>query len=492
MMGVGLVRMRVNKMLELVERIIIAISSDDVDVSELRERLNELGSLHIRVERSELHSNDLEPIIVCIKHAVSERTVSPYQDRFTHPYLLWSSKNTDQGYLMIPDSSSINKTLIFELPLFESVYALLQSYFQRNPMLIRSNTIYSSGNMIGKSPAFKGMLKLVAKISQIDCDVLIQGETGTGKELVARSIHYQSERQDYPFVPVNCGAFNDDLLLSELFGHTKGAFTGASSDRIGLIEQAEDGTLFLDEVDSLSNKAQVALLRYLQDREVRPQGGNDMRKCDTRVLAASNKSLMELVKQGRFREDLLFRLDVLRVDLPPLRERGDDIHLLSQHFINQTLNEYNLQPKVFSPNMILILTEYNWPGNIRQLQNIIYRLCLLSDQFIIRTDFAAKLAGVNWRNYLPNTRQPKNTGSMKEEKKRVIELFESTYLRELLSKTAGNISQAARIAKKERSSFIRLMKKHKIERKDFIEVNNITSEAASFGSLVKTRFPHQP
>ena len=323
-------------------------------------------------------------------------------------------------------------------------------------------------SVIGSSSEFLNSIDLAFKIAKINCDVLIQGETGTGKEVIARLVHYQSNREEYPFVPINCGAFSDDLLLSELFGHSKGAFTGATSDRVGLIEEAENGTLFLDEIDSLSGKAQVALLRYLQDREIRPQGSNTLKVCDTRVVAASNASLQELVAKGKFRKDLLFRLDVLHIDLPPLRKRGDDVHLLTQYFMLKVAKQYGSAPKLFSSNMMKTLAAYEWPGNIRQLQNIITRLFLLSDNRIIRINSASKLAGVDWSKYLAQPGKNIIESGMQKEKRRVIDAFELSYLKDVLSATRGNVSKAARISKKERSSFIRLMHKHQLNKEDFV------------------------
>lgn len=455
-------------MLNLINKVLVAVPSTDTDVQPVLERLAELGLEGQLITWSEIYPENTEPTIICAFPEQVKSIEALHANAIEFGYVLWNEENPDAGrFISLAAGTGIEQQAI-DLSFVESVYTLLQSHMQCNPAILENTTPYWPGNMVGNSPEFMRMLDLAGKIAKIDCDVLIQGETGTGKELVARSIHYQSERMDYPFVPINCGAFSDELLLSELFGHAKGAFTGASSDRVGLIEQAENGTLFLDEIDSLSGKAQVALLRYLQDREIRPQGSNSLRKCNTRVLAASNKPLQELVERDKFREDLLFRLDVLHIDLPPLRNRGNDIHLLVQYFIRQAASEYNHQRRVFSPNMVLTLSEYNWPGNIRQLQNIVYRLCLLSDQFIIRTEFAAQLAGVNWRDYLPLAKKRAAKKGMQKEKQRVIELFERTYLKEVLSETSGNISQAARIARKERRSFIRLMKKYNIQRDDFI------------------------
>jgi DNA-binding NtrC family response regulator len=456
-------------MMELIQDIRVATQDSTVDVKRLSNQLLELGLRTNIVSWPEAFNDFDIPIVICATLADIDEIEPFYDDEplTQHNFVVWDPIHPARGHYYKPDITAGCLYETFDLPLDECIYGLVQSHIQTNRSIGRLPLPFRQSNMIGNSPAFTRMISLARRIAKIDCDVLIQGETGTGKELIARSIHYQSDRQDHPFVPINCGAFSDELLLSELFGHTKGAFTGAGSDRVGLIEQAENGTLFLDEIDSLSGKAQVALLRYLQDREVRPQGSNNVKACNTRVLAASNKPLQALVLEEKFREDLLFRLDVLHIDLPPLRERGDDIHLLVQYFINKAVEEYHHSPKIFSPNMIHRMAEYEWPGNIRQLQNIIYRVFLLSDQFVIRTDLAAKLAGVDWKKYSSGDRAQKTSTGMRREKQRMIESFETSYLKSVLSETAGNISQAARIAKKERRSFIRLMKKYNIERKDF-------------------------
>ncbi|MEM7358208.1 MAG: sigma-54 dependent transcriptional regulator [Pseudomonadota bacterium] len=455
-------------MLNLVDRILVVAEPADTETVKLIKKLNDLELDCQIVGWNENVWEFPEPTIVCGERSDLDILRQNHQAPTELGIVVWNHADPDSGTFISYEDEHYTEQQVIELSFKESIYTLIQSHLQCNPSYADSSHYYWPGNMIGSSPEFTRMLKLAGKIAKIDCDVLIQGETGTGKELVARSIHYQSDRMDYPFVPINCGAFSDELLLSELFGHTKGAFTGANTSRVGLIEQAENGTLFLDEIDSLSGKAQVALLRYLQDREIRPQGSNDLRKCDTRVLAASNKPLQELVESNQFREDLLFRLDVLHIDLPPLRNRGNDIHLLVQYFICQAAQEFNHKRHVFSPNMVQTMTGYGWPGNIRQLQNIVYRLCLLSDQFVIRTDYAEKLAGVNWRDYLPTSKKPTMSDGMQKEKQRVIEGFETNYLKNVLSQTSGNISKAARIAQKERRSFIRLMKKYGIQRDEFL------------------------
>ncbi len=453
-------------MLDLINTVIVASRDKSVDTTHVLSILKKMGASPKQVAYPELSDYCDEPIIYCSHSEDDQQT-----DALTTPYIHWQSNQPSKGIFFDTfdtteqdESSSTGITL----PLVDSLYALFQSHVRQHGLLSPDVKRLWHNAIIGNSIEFQSTIDLASRIAQIDCDVLIQGETGTGKEVIARLIHYQSEREEYPFVPINCGAFSDELLLSELFGHTKGAFTGATADRVGLIEQAENGTLFLDEIDSLSGKAQVALLRYLQDREVRPQGSNTLKVCDTRVVAASNKCLKKLVSEGKFREDLLFRLDVLHIDLPPLRERGNDIHLLTQYFMRKIAKQYNSQPKAFSPNMIKTMGAYEWPGNIRQLQNIVTRLFLLSDDFVIRVAGASKLAGVDWGKYLTPSDTRALESGMQKEKRRVVEAFELSYLREVLSATRGNVSKAAKISKKERRSFIRLMQKYQLNREDFV------------------------
>lgn len=452
-------------MLSFIGPVVVAVPNLPFDVTQLRHNLQQLGvELHL-IPYSKFDEMDLAPLIVCIHdgehqadflHTLNEREVT---------YMLWQASAPQRGHLVsFASHIAPQKT---SLSLDDCVSALIQSNIRRESVQFSTPHNLWLNSIIGNSMAFNGTMKLAMKIAKIDCDVLIQGETGTGKELIARLIHYESERRDHPFVPINCGAFSDELLLSELFGHTKGAYTGAVSNRVGLIEQAENGTLFLDEIDSLSSKAQVALLRYLQDREIRPQGGNTLKKTNIRVVAASNKSLQDLVERNEFRDDLLFRLDVLHIDLPPLRERDGDIHLLSQFFMRKAAKEYNLQAKVFSPNMIRAMSAYKWPGNIRQLQNIVTRLCLLSEQFVIRLSPASTLAGVDWSAYLVKETHLSAPLGMQQEKRQVVEAFESSYLKRVLALSAGNVSRAAKIARKERRSFMRLMQKYQLDRRDF-------------------------
>ncbi|UAA40636.1 sigma-54-dependent Fis family transcriptional regulator [Paraneptunicella aestuarii] len=326
-------------------------------------------------------------------------------------------------------------------------------------------------NFYGRSSQFVKAVKLIKKVSKADANVFIKGETGTGKELTARAIHYLSERKEAPFIPINCGAFSDDLILSELFGHEKGAFTGADKSKKGLLEMADNGTVFLDEVDSLSSKAQVALLRYLQDSEVRQIGSNKFKKLNVRIIAASNANIREHISNGSFREDLMYRLDVLQVTLPQLKKRGEDIQLLAQHFLAGLALVNDNKVKVFHPSLIAAMHTYNWEGNVRELDNFVKRAYFLTEDYVIND--SSLLSGLEDLDgelqALPMaTIKPRLGSSFQDAKDQLIYQFERDYLAQLLTHTRGNVSKAAKIAKKERRSFCRLMQKHGLDRSQFI------------------------
>ncbi len=248
---------------------------------------------------------------------------------------------------------------------------------------------HSSHRIIGESPGIKRVLDLVRKVAPSDANVLIQGESGTGKELVARGLHYASHRADGPFVPINCAAIPRDLLESELFGHVRGAFTGAVEPSEGLIREAHGGTLLLDEISELAPPLQVKLLRVLQDRIVRPVGGKHVHTVDVRFIAATNRDLKEAMEQGQFREDLYYRLNVIGIQVPPLRERGSDIVLLARHFIDFHGRRMGKRIRKIGPDLEDFLCQYHWPGNVRELENLIERAVILAESDTLGcTDFA--------------------------------------------------------------------------------------------------------
>ena len=320
-------------------------------------------------------------------------------------------------------------------------------------------------NLVGHAPAFLGALELVRRSAGCDATVLVQGETGTGKELVARAIHYLGTRRTFPFIPVNCGALPDSLVENELFGHVRGAFTDARDARRGLVAEAEGGTLFLDEIEVLSQKAQVALLRFLQDFEYRPLGGADVRNANVRVIAASNAELGALASTGRFLQDLLFRLNVLSIELPPLRERSRDALLLAEMFLKRFERQYGRPPKRLHPEAVSRLLAYSWPGNVRELENLLHREFLMGDGTSIRLHC---LAPAGARAQAGDAAAPRLTeSSFQDAKASAIARFERAYIVELLARTRGNISQAARISGKERSRLGKMVKKYGLERASF-------------------------
>lgn len=310
--------------------------------------------------------------------------------------------------------------------------------------------------LVGEAPAFREAMREVPIIARASEPVLILGETGTGKELVARALHDLSGRSQFPFVAFNCGAFTETLLEDELFGHERGAFTDAHASRKGLLAQAEGGTVFLDEVDTLSARAQVDLLRAVQERRFRPLGGQRERPTDVRILAATNAPLERLVRSGRFRADLYYRLGVFSVSLPPLRERKQDVLSLACHFLKKHLAA-DRGEKRLSTGASAALVEYDWPGNVRELENAMIRairLCV-SDTIEV-SDLRLNACGVACRSVMP----AEHAGSLNARKKAVVERFEREYLLELLSEHDGNVSRAARACGKERRALGKLLKKH--------------------------------
>jgi DNA-binding NtrC family response regulator len=251
--------------------------------------------------------------------------------------------------------------------------------FRENRLLRRElDRRYSFSEIIGTSEALQQVFRLVEKVAATNTNILVYGESGTGKELVARAIHHNSPRADRPFVAINCGALPETLLESELFGHTKGAFTGATTARPGLFRSAEGGTVFLDEIGEISQALQVRLLRAVQEHEVTPLGSSAPARFDARIICATNRDLEREVTEGRFREDLFYRLNVIEVHLPPLRERREDIPLLARHFVKRTAREQGHEEKPIEPPAMTALINYAWPGNVRELQNAIERAFTLS------------------------------------------------------------------------------------------------------------------
>lgn len=312
-------------------------------------------------------------------------------------------------------------------------------------------------NIIGESDKMLSLLELVEKVAESDSTVLIQGESGTGKELFARAIHDLSNRHNRNFVPVNSAAIPDDLLESELFGHVKGAFTGAIANRIGRFEMADKGTLFLDEIGDMKLSLQVKMLRVLQNREVEPVGGMQMRKIDTRVIAATNQNLEQLVEAKEFREDLFYRLSVIPIVIPPLRERKEDIPLLIDSFLKRINSEKKRKVTGLDRESMNVLCNYHWPGNIRELENLIERLIIIKGSGLITIDdlpskYVGKVAPVEVKEqfHLPSDGIFFNTA---------MEEFENRLITEAMQKSGGNKKEAAQLLHLKRTTFIEKLKK---------------------------------
>jgi two-component system response regulator GlrR len=313
--------------------------------------------------------------------------------------------------------------------------------------------------LIGQSGALLEAIRRIRRIAATQASVLIEGETGTGKELAARAIHYLGARRDLPFVPVNCGALPDSLIENELFGHERGAYTGAGSRYLGVLRLAQHGTLFLDEVDSLTPRAQVVLLRFLQDRTFRSLGGCSEIQADVRVIAASNANLESLVRRETFRADLYYRLRTLSVCLPPLRERAGDVELLARHFLRECARQYRMEEKPLHPDTVSWLGVHDWPGNVRELESVIQREFLLSEDHCV----AAHPPGSRpCSAAAPTPVSDNSVPTYTRARLRALEDFDRAYLAQILGHTRGNVTRAARLAGKERRALGKLIKRYSI------------------------------
>ena len=326
---------------------------------------------------------------------------------------------------------------------------------------IASGAAHGAGprGLVYASEAFAGVAARILALSACDANVLVLGETGTGKEVCAQALHYGSSRASRPWVAVNCGAIPTELVESELFGHVRGAFSMAHASRQGLVREAEGGTLFLDDIDTLPLPAQVKLLRFLQEREYRQVGANALQHADVRIIAASNRSLKELSQGGGFRADLYFRLNVLNVRLPPLRERREDIAVLSLHFMQHFARAFDRQVGALTPGSLRKLLAHDWPGNVRELRHVIERAVVLArGPGLVADDIEIDGGG----DAIPDDDQ-----SFRVAKARMIDSFERRYLENLLGAHHGNVTHAARAADKNRRAFFELLRKHHIDAAQF-------------------------
>uniref|UniRef100_A0A831UGS3 Sigma-54-dependent Fis family transcriptional regulator n=1 Tax=Geobacter metallireducens TaxID=28232 RepID=A0A831UGS3_GEOME len=317
---------------------------------------------------------------------------------------------------------------------------------------------YSFGAIVSRNPRMREIFELIRKVCDVRTSVLILGESGTGKELVARAIHQNGSRRDAPFVAVNCGAIPENLLESELFGHVRGAFTDAAADRAGLFEEAHGGTLFLDEIGEMPHPLQVKLLRVLQEGEVRRVGAQRPRKVDVRVISATSRHLEREVAEGRFREDLFFRLNVFGITLPPLRERLEDVPLLAAHFLEKHGAALGKPGVRLSPEALRLLMGYGWPGNVRELENCIERGIILSDGKVVTPD--ALPDGIRGGGQRETTLYH---GDDQLSIKKAEERLEREFIRRALDKTGGNRTHAARLLEISHRALLYKLKEYGME-----------------------------
>jgi DNA-binding NtrC family response regulator len=329
-------------------------------------------------------------------------------------------------------------------------------------------TKYRFENIIGNSKKMQEIYRLIAKVAPTNSTVLITGESGTGKELIARAIHYNSTRKDRQFVPVDCAVLSENLLESELFGHIKGSFTGAIVTKPGLFEVADGGSLFLDEIGNISLAMQSKLLRVIQEREFTPVGGTKLKKVDIRLIAATNQDLPEKIKEGTFREDLFYRLNIVPIQLPPLRERTEDIPFLALHFLKKFCQEMGKNPKALSPAALKLLTDYSWPGNVRELENTIERAVIMTDEEVLQPQHFP----FPWREKTEGTsfNLPRTSEELKELKRhlrdKAVEEAERLFVLEALTRNDWNVTRSAKDVGMLRPNFQALMRKHNIRSQD--------------------------
>ncbi len=360
----------------------------------------------------------------------------------------------------------------------EEIKLVIQKVFEKQDLITEVRTLreelegrYKLDNIIGKNQKMQEIYDLILNVSSTDATVLIMGETGTGKELVARSIHFNSVRKNKPFVTVNCSAMPEALLESELFGHEHGAFTGAVKQKLGRFELANGGTMFFDEMGDLSPSIQTKLLRVLQEKEFERVGGNQTIKVDVRIIAATNKDLSIAIKQGTFREDLYYRLNVIPIILPPLRERKEDIPLLAAHFLDKYCTILKKDIRAISNDSMNAMISYNWPGNVRELENIIERAVIMAKNTII--------ADINLSKEGARTITPSDSLTISFEDNHITELMyedfigycEKQYITKTLEKHQGRVDLSAKSAMMDTKTFYRKMKRHDINKKDFKKPN---------------------
>ena len=374
-------------------------------------------------------------VVVCLDEAHTD-----------HISKLLEAEVDDVILLPMPEKAFLRRIkTLFKSPRDESIDRL------RKTMTDQSHGLY---NFVGDSELFLDSIREISTMSKADTPVLITGESGTGKELCARGLHYLGNRANKPFIPVNCGAIPEHLYENELFGHERGAYTDASSNQRGLLTQVDGGTLFLDEVNSMTLSTQVKLLRFLEEGDYKPLGSSKHLYADVRIVCATNVDLQIEVKERRFREDLYYRLNVLNIDLPPLRSRRSDIRVLADHFLDKFASRHKEERMYLSKGALETLNGYDWPGNIRELSNVIERAVVKSYSSVLHSSDLS----VSGRRELHEIA----TRTFREEREILLEGFEKKYLQRIMVENGSNVSRAANNAQIDRRTFQRMLKKHNI------------------------------
>ncbi len=395
------------------------------------------------------------PVIVVTSHGTIDSAVELIRKGAFH-YITKPIKATD--FLFQVDRALETLGLRRELQLLKSRFSRVDGIRQ----------------IIGNSQAIHKVLEILPAIARNDASAVIYGESGTGKELVAKAIHALSSRREGPFVTLNCGALPETLLENELFGHVKGAYSDAVTDRHGLAHEADQGSLFLDEIGEIGLPIQVKLLRFLQEHEYRPLGSTRTYKSNVRIISATNRDLKQAIKEGSFRDDLYYRLNIIPIHLPSLRDRREDIPILANHFLHKYASEYDKKYEGFTPEAFQKMMNYSWPGNIRELENKIQQILVISPPGPIRPD------QISFDEFQDRAEERDRTGGdmfsfdeaalslpFGQAKASLIEAFEKQYLTAALAANGGNVSAAARKAGKDRRAFLELMKKRVIDPKPF-------------------------
>ena len=414
------------------EKAVAEVTAETFDLALVDLKLSQKDGIQLMEELHQINA-DL-PIIILTAYGTIQSAVEA-MSKGAHSYI---TKPFDHRELLLQINNCLEKRR-------------LSNEVKRLKNLVENHLGFE--NIIGKSEAMQNLLAQVAQAARTDSNVYIEGESGTGKELIARTLHVASARKDGPLVAINCAAIPENLFESELFGHKKGAFTGASRNKEGLLAQADGGTFFLDEISEMPLSMQAKLLRVLQEKEFYPLGGGPIRKVDARFIATSNCILEESVEKGKFREDLFYRIHVIVLKIPPLRERKEDIPLLAKFFFNKNMKKSEKKIKGFTPAALQKMMIYEWPGNVRELENAVEGAVAMTTQDIITEDLILK-------------GRPFEEEGLKSFKNAKSD-FEKLYLVQLMELTLGNISKASELSGKYRADLYDLLRKYNLDPADF-------------------------